>query len=315
MSGSLSWIDNADLKRIRATVARSADVIAAARRDLEKHRRWVDRQPLTSSEELKLSPQPAGYQHTASAQRRTVFRRLLRTPDIVTARFWETFRRLRVDDTVANEAKNGEGTKSCADSAKRQNARFGRQRLHAGFCDIDNEELLKRDRRTDRRRPRQDQKTPSYRRLPDDVPSMPVSWTQRLDYLINVVTGALAATLLISWMIRASTPGPYADSVPVVANVGSAQVSGKQATILLEPGASLHPAGGFDILSKAFPEPLPPIAEDITTMLFMTRPSLASAPGVAVFPYTGLPQALPAFSEDIAGLMLMARIRIFSSDE
>ena len=132
---------------------------------------------------------------------------------------------------------------------------------------------------------------------------MLVSWTQRLDYLTNVVIGVLATALAILLLIRAGPSDPNPDALPLVAN---AKKSGDQQAILMASGASLYPAQGFNILPRAFREPLPTFAEDISGLLFLAAPLPASAPGITVLPYTGLPQALPVFPEDIAQLIMIA---------
>jgi hypothetical protein len=83
MSENLRWINSTDHKRINRIVTRSVDVVAAARRDLEKHLHLGDRQGLSDFEELKLPPHLEDYQNLSSPQRRKLFRKLLRTTDTV----------------------------------------------------------------------------------------------------------------------------------------------------------------------------------------------------------------------------------------
>ena len=82
MSDSLSWIDNADRKRIRELAARSAELIAAVRRDLEMQRLSFDRQGSTNFEGPALNSRAGVCRDTASAQRRALFRKLLRSPEL-----------------------------------------------------------------------------------------------------------------------------------------------------------------------------------------------------------------------------------------
>ena len=285
-------------------MTRSVDVIAAARRDLEERRYGVDNQRSTNSRKRELSSQPANHQEVSSAQRRAFFRQLLRAPnpDIVTSLSQESVRNFCVDDTSAEQVKDCAGATSSSESPKRQSVRLERQPFYARCQYKDNEEPRKRDGQINRRRKRRDKEAATSRSLPNYVSSIPVSWTQRLDYLVNVVIGALATALVISSFVHQGTSAPYPNALPLVAN---AKRSGDQQGILPESGASLHPAQGFNILPKAFPEPLPTIAEDISSLLFLAVPVLASAPGITVLPYTGLPQALPAFPEDIARLILI----------
>ena len=72
-----------------------------------------------------------------------------------------------------------------------------------------------------------------------------------------------------------------------------------------EQGTSPVLPEGFNIVSRAFPKPLPIMAEDVATLLFFTRPSLASATGVVVLPYPGVAKALQAFPKDIADLIMI----------
>jgi len=305
MPNSLSWIDNADIKKIRGIVARSADVIAAARQDIEEHRCLVDGQRSTDLRKLELSSQPADHQQVASAHRRALFRRSLRTPDsdVVSTPYQESVRNVRIEETSAKQIEKGAGATSPSEIAKRQSIQHERQPVRAHLRDENYEELRKRDGQINWRRKFRDKETATSRSLPNYVSSMPVSWTQRLDYLINVVIGVLATALVISLFVRSSVPDPYADVSLLVANE---KTTGEQRAILPEPQAALRLAHGFDILPKAFPEPLPTIVVDILSLLFLAAPLRASAPGVVVLPYTGLPQAVPAFPEDIARLIVIA---------
>jgi len=113
----------------------------------------------------------------------------------------------------------------------------------------------------------------------------------------------LATALAILLFIRAGPADPHPDALPLVAN---ATTSVGQQAIPLEPSASLYPAQGFSILPRAFPEPLPTFAKDISGLLVLAVPLPASAPGITVLPYTALPQALPAFPENIAQLIMFA---------
>ena len=161
-----------------------------------------------------------------------------------------------------------------------------------------------------------------------------VSWTQRLDSLTNTVAGVLILTLLSFWTIGVGEPVPAADKVavhaaaeatpapdPVVnpepahAEAGVAHAADPVAALIANAGlmepvkeqkeAQPPSAHGFRVLSTAFPKPLPAKPEDISTMHSWARASLASAPGLVLLPYTGLPQAIPAMPPDIAGHILI----------
>ena len=155
----------------------------------------------------------------------------------------------------------------------------------------------------DRRSKRRTRKLAPRGGLANNVSAMSTSWIQRLDYLTNVVIGVLMTALLLSWIAWARSPDLNASSVPEAA---LDQARSEQQAAILAFGASSYPAQGFKILPIAFPEPLPATAQDIPSMLSLARPLLASAPGVAVFPYTHLPQALPSFPENIARLIWIA---------
>jgi len=305
MSDSLSWIDDADHKRIKGMVRRSADVITAARRDLGEHHAPVDSQPSTDLPKRELSSRPATQRQVTSAQRRARFRQLLRNPDPdnLATPSREIVRNLRVDPTRTEHIEERVGDKSVFENPKLQRGRRGRQPFDAHFQREDNEELSRRHKPINRHRNCRDKETVTPRSLLNRLLSMLVSWTQRVDYLTNVVIGVLAIALAILLFIRAGPADPHPDALPLVAN---AKKSAGHRAIPLEPRAPLYPAQGFNILPRAFPEPLPAFAEDIPGLLFLAAPLPASAPGIIVLPYTGLPQALPAFPEDIAQLIMIA---------
>jgi cell wall hydrolase len=305
MSDSLSWIDDADTTRIRGILARSVDVIAAMRQDLDEHRCCVDNRLSTELLKRELSCQPATQRRVASAQRRARLRQLLRNPnpDNLATPSHEAVRNLRVDPTSAEQIEERVGAKSSFEIPKRQRGRHGRQPFDAHFPREDNEELSRRHEPINRHRKCRDKETATPRRLLNNFLSMLISWARRLDYLTNVVIGVLATALAILLFIRAGPADSHPDALRLVAN---AKMSTGQQAIPLEPRASLYPAQGFNILLRAFPEPLPKFAEDISGLLFLAAPLPASAPGITVLPYTGLPQALPAFPEDIAQLIMIA---------
>jgi hypothetical protein len=155
----------------------------------------------------------------------------------------------------------------------------------------------------DARRKREGKQRAPRGGLANNVSAKFTSWIQRLDYLINVVIGVLMTALLTSWLVVARSPDPRASSVPLTAFEQSRREPKAAISAFV---ASIDPVQGFNILSSAFPEPLPATAQDIPSMLSLARPLLASAPGVAVFPYTGLPHALPSFPEDVARLIWIA---------
>jgi hypothetical protein len=255
MSDGLSWIDNSDHERIRGLLARSVDVIAAARQELESRSPSVDPSPLAHSERGKLSSGAALYPQAASAQRRAVFRELLRAPEL---------------------SATSSPERSClslANTAATKSSRRGKPPLRAAS----NEELRKREERV-KGQPKRQNKRGSSQGVPERVSSMPPSWSGRLDGLINAVAGVLATALVVSWFAYGGTAGSLAESAPAII---SAQTSGEEQVIIsVKPLSSPIVPDGFKLLSQAFPKPLPKMApEDLPTLLLFARPLPASAPG------------------------------------
>ncbi len=297
MSDSRSWIDDADHKRIKGIVRRSADVIAAARHDLEEPNAPADSQPLTDLPKRELSSRPATRQ-VSSAHRRARLRQLLRNPnhDNIAAPSHEAVRNLRAHpiSTEQIEQRVGAANSLHGDRLRSPSAQ-------ARFQQEENEESRQQDGPLNRRSQRRNLETATPRGLPNNLSSL-LRWTQHLDYLTNVVIGVLAAALAISLFVRAELSGSRPDALPLLANV---RKSGDQHAIPMASDASLYPAQGFNILPGAFREPLPAFGEDVSGLLFLADP-LPTAPGITVLPYTGLPQALPVFPEDIAQLIMIA---------
>jgi hypothetical protein len=304
MSDSLSWID-ADHKRIKGIVRRSADVMAAARHDPGEHHSPADSQLSTDLPKRELCSRPATQRQVTSAQRRARFRQLLRNPDPdnLATPTRAVVRNLRVDPTSAEQIEERVRAKSALEIPKRQRGRRERQPFDAHFQRYDNEELSWRHEPIDRHRNGRDKETGVPRSLQNRFLSMLVSWTQRVDYLTNVLIGVLATALAILLFVQAGPADSHPDALRLVAH---AKKSAGQQAIPLEPRALLYPAQGFNILPTAFPEPLPTFAEDIPGLLFLAAPLTGSAQGIIVLPYVGLPQALPAFPEDIAQLIMIA---------
>jgi len=276
MSDGLTPVDNSDHERIRGLLARSANVIAAARQELVKRSPSVDPHPLMHSENGKLSSHAALYSRTASAQRRALFRELLRAPEL-------------------SAASSREG--SClrfAGTAATKNSRHGKPPLRAPS----NEELGTREERVKWQPKRQNKKRGSSQDVPHRVSIFPASWTGRLDDLITAIA---ATALLVSWFAYGSPAGLPADSASAAID---AQTSSKEqgAKDLSSPIAP----DGFNLLSQAFPKPLPTMAEDIPTLLFFARPLLASAPGITVVFYMDLPKPLAPVPKNISSLIRIA---------
>jgi hypothetical protein len=173
--------------------------------------------------------------------------------------------------------------------------------------------------------------------------SVMLSWTQRLDALTNAVAGVLIVTLLSIWTIGAGVSTPTNEQAVAQAETNAMQVlaspesAAKRAeadatgmslpsedpmaaliAITGLPGAepekteaplpsahTLPASKGLHVLSTAFPKPLPPTPDDISTLHLWARASLPSAPGLAVLPYTGLPQTIPAMPPDIESQFLI----------
>ncbi len=303
MSDSLSWIDDADHTRIMGIMRRSADVIAAARHDLEEHPDSANSQPSTDLLKGELSSRPATQRKVTSAQRRARLRQLLQNsnPDNLATPSQEAVRNLPVHPTTEQTGERV-GTTRSLEIPERQRGRLRRQPAQARFQHEENGELRKQEGQLNRDRGRLYEETAAPRGLPSKFLSLLISWTQRLDYLTNVVIGVLATALAISSFVRAGPSDPHPEALPLVANVNK---SGDQQAIPMASEASLHPAQGFNILPGAFREPLPTFAGDVSGLLSLATP-LPAVPGLAVLPYIGLPQALPKFPEDIAQLIMIA---------
>jgi N-acetylmuramoyl-L-alanine amidase len=308
MSDSPSWIDNADNERIREIVTRSADVIVAARQDLEEYGCCVDSRRSTELPKREFVFQPADQQLMTSAQRRAFFRQLLRTPtpdlairpprkgrNLLAAEHFKE----RVGATSSSEIPKS----ISSEIPKRRSARTEAKRLRGHFEYQDNEEPPKRDEQINRRRKRRDEETSDRRSLVSHFSSMLASGTQRVDNLTNVVLGVLATVLVIFLFFRAGPSDPFAGASSRVAN---AKNSGDHQAVLMASGGSLYRGQGFNILLKAFPEALPTFAEDISGLMFLASSSPASAPGITVLTYIGLPRSLPAFPKDIGQLIMFA---------
>jgi cell wall hydrolase len=305
MSDSPSWIDNSDKERIRGIVTRSADVIVAARRDLEEC--CADNRLSTEFLKREFVFQPANQRLMTSAQRRAFFRQLLRTPvpDLAT-RPPRKGRNLLVAEHFKKEVGATSSSEipkpSSSKIPKRRNTRAEAQRLRGHFEYDDNQELRKQDGPINRHRKCQDEEVLTPRRVPNDFSSMLASGTQRVDSLTNVVLGVLATVLVVFLFFRAVPLDPSGAS-SLVAN---AKNNGDQQAVLMASGGSRYRGQGFNILPKAFPEPLPTFAEDISGLMFLASSSPASAPGITVLTYIGLPRSLPAFPEDIGQLIMLA---------
>ena len=173
--------------------------------------------------------------------------------------------------------------------------------------------------------------------------SVMLSWTQRLDALTNAVAGVLIVTLLSIWTIGAGVSTPTNEQAVAQAETNAMQVLASlesaarraeadatgmslpsedhmaaliaitglpgaepEKTEAPLPSAHTLPASkGLHVLSTAFPKPLPPRPDDISTLHLWARASLPSAPGLAVLPYMGLPQTIPAMPPDIESQFLI----------
>ena len=301
MSDSLSWIDDADIARIRGILTRSVDAIVIARQDLEKNHAATDSLPSAVLPERELLCRSTTQQHVTSAQRRARLRRLLRNPENAATASDEAIRTLRVDPRGAEQIEERVEATSSAEAAKRQRGRRERRALQARFQHEEYEEPRKWDGQLNRHQGRPNEETAISRRLPNNFSALFVSWTRRLDYLTNVAIGVLAIALVISLFVSAGQRDPHRGVLPLVAN---AKTSGDQQAAMASE-ASLYPAQGFNILPREFREPLPTFVEDISGLLLLAAP-LPGAPGIAVLTYTGLPKALPAFPKDIAQLIMLA---------
>jgi len=295
MSDSTSWSGHSDHRRIRGIISRSADVIAAARRDLESNS--IERDP-TKLDGQKLSPRASVYRDMASAERRALFRQLLRSPEVNAA---QPERSARPNLKVTRVEHGGDGGTSVSRSTKNHDARLGEAPRRPEPRNTQKEESRRRD----------EQRSPfgklwDREEIPADVRSaistVPPRWGPRLDSLMNVAAGVLVTALIISSVIGAP-PGSSADPMSVLGNI---QIIGKHQARLPEQQSSPHPPEGFNILAGHLPEPLPKTAEDVARLHGLAQRLVASSPGVVVLPYPDLPETLQAFPEDIPDLIRIA---------
>lgn len=298
MSDSTSWIGHSDHRRIQGILSRSADVIAAARCDLESHRLAIEPRDPTKVDEQKLYAPARGYRDMATAERRALFRQLLRSPEVSAA---QPERSARADLKDTRVEQVGDGGTGISRSTKNCDARLGEAQRRPKFRNTQKEERRRRDEQRDLTGKRWDREE-----IPADVRTailtVPPRWGPRLDYLMNVAAGVLVTALIISSVISAP-PGSSADPMSVLANT---QINGKHQARLPEQQSSPHPPEGFNILGGNLPQPLPKTAEDVARLHVLADPQVASAPGVVVLPYPDLPKTLQAFPEDIPDLIRIA---------
>lgn len=304
MSDSLSWVDDAENRRIRGILARSMDVIAAARQDLEEDRCCLENQLSTDLLKRDLSYQSASQQQTTSAERRARFRQLLRNPDSLTpARsYHQADRNFFVDLARAEDIGEPKGVKSSFEIHEPLLSWRESRPCDALLLHHDDEQVSRQEPNAEHQTSGE-KEAPSTQSASNHVLFKCIRWTRRLDRLTNFAFGVLAAALASLLFIRAEAVYPHSEALPLVANLKS---SADQQTVRLERRAPIYHARGFIILPKVVGEPLPKFAEDISGLLFWAAPLPASAPGITVLPYTGLPQALPAFPKDIPQLIMIS---------
>lgn len=139
-------------------------------------------------------------------------------------------------------------------------------------------------------------------------PSVMVSWAQRLDALSNSVAGALIVTLLSFWIVGTGVSHPTEDPMAALITRTGVPAPAPEKSGALHPSAhALLAAIGLRVLPTAFPKPLPPRPDDISTMHLWARASLPSVPGIAVLLYTDLPQVIPAMAPDIESQLLITK--------
>lgn len=264
-SDSADWIDKADLKRVSGALAQSADVINAARQDLGEPGGSVP--GLTGPDGSKDFSQPADPQRQVLEERRKRLRRLLRQSDGVAVGVQQI--RRSEEGVVAVAKETGKPGFQGADVSAQQYDVTSQGKGGEGATS---------DAQLDRPRGHPHQKASPAPNFPEDLVS--ASWTQRFDHMINVVTGALAITLLICSTLSASILSPHSKSSAAVADVGVYAQMRSDNPRPLEAPPLQRGTQGFDLLSGAYPESLPAIAEDIPTMLFYSGPWRFSKPGI-----------------------------------
>lgn len=322
MSDSKSWIGTTDHQRVRSLVAESADVVAAARHDLEKHD--VDLSPLTGADDSDGPFEPEDDEEAASAHRHAVFRKFLKTRDIDTMRSLEAFDRLGIGDTDADI--HGAGKTDTVEEPKRPNrktkrrkTRFGRRRAVNG---LDRSALDRDD--PDRAAPWKDARfthEPWEWRGADPKPNRTrtifTHWTQRLDSLSNAVAGVLILTLLGFWAMGAgvtvqhagtkSSSGASAPHSPSVANASVENAPASSAG----PVTQAANAG----MVRASDTPIDPVAALLANDGVMHAGNTAQK---TAFPSTrgfrvlsvSFPKPLPAVAKDIVTMHFWARASV-----
>ncbi len=91
----------------------------------------------------------------------------------------------------------------------------------------------------------------------------------------------------------------------LIARTGLAGAEPEKTHAPLPSAHTLPSAHGLRVISTAFPKPLPPRPDDISTMHLWARPPPTSAPGLTMLTYTGLPQVIPGMPPDIQSQILI----------
>jgi hypothetical protein len=307
MSDSLTWIDDADInkidahiKRIKGLLQSSADVVATARDELQECNALADRQPLSDLPKCGLHLQTATQRQVTPKQRRPLFQQPLRKPSLETTAISSQERKPKSfpHRTGIKDLKTDIASTSSSAMPKRRSSRLRERPANEPFQHSGAERARKRDREFDRLETPPDEKAPTPRRWPSDVPSVLLSWTHRLDYLTNAVIGVLATALVLSSFVHESQTDLYREERLLV---GDAKASSSQQATHLSLRASLDRTKRSDIVSREFHAPASIFAGDISN-LRLSAAALPAPPGMIILPYTGFPHALPAFPQDIAQL-------------
>lgn len=137
---------------------------------------------------------------------------------------------------------------------------------------------------------------------------MLASWTQRLGDLTNAVIGLLAATLAVLVFVGATPTDANLRNLQPAANAEKKRDAHavSLASAVTARSAPRHPIRGFNILPTTFAASLPSIEAETSGLASMAAPLPASAPGIVVLAYTGLPRALPVFPETVSQLVTIA---------
>ena len=196
----------------------------------KKHHAPTDGQPWGDLQRRKSLSLPANQRQGTSAQRRTLFRHLLRNPKLarVATSSNEAVQTATADTTWAKDLNTPIGSTSSSANPTRQSSRVRARSADAPLQHDEIEEAPKRDGQPILIERHRNEEALNPQSQPRNYSSMLLRWTDRLDYLTNSVIGVLATALVISSSVHAGQTDSYRDELPLVANgkTGGGQQAG-----------------------------------------------------------------------------------------